>query len=89
MNQLGNELPPPPPVRIASTQQYSLRLSDPVQTNGDPNGSTITTISDNRSFQPSGQHNFTGYNDTADKALPDPPVKEKSKKPFKVFNKKS
>ena len=89
MNQLGNELPPPPPVRIASTQQYSLRLSDPIQVNGDPTRSTTTTKADSRPYQPSMQHNIGNSDTTTDKALPDPPVKEKSKKPFKVFNKKS
>ena len=87
MNQFSNELPPPPPVRNASTQQYTIRVSDPDY------GNVSQRSTDKYASNITNQSKYSGGNDNMaksyDKALPEPPVKEKSKKSFKVFSKKS
>ncbi|XP_063715388.1 serine/threonine-protein kinase Pak-like isoform X2 [Symsagittifera roscoffensis] len=86
MNQFSNELPPPPPVRNASTQQYTIRVSDPDY------GNVSQRSTDKYASNITNQSKYSGGNDNMaksyDKALPEPPVKEKSKKSFKVFSKK-
>ncbi|XP_075258281.1 uncharacterized protein LOC142350334 isoform X2 [Convolutriloba macropyga] len=87
MNQFSNELPPPPPVRNASTQQYTIRLSDPNSAQGTNQESTQASVHSSVISHPNaGDHLSHGM--SQNKALPEPPTKEKSKKHFKVFGNK-